>query len=341
MNSIIRLIAGILLACCMVDTMLARKTIYVTPGAFGDIFNPNPAIGNAQISCCRLKEALGHLGYDICQRESIKSLVNPDYILFFDISTALYDLGSYDRSKAILFLWEPPTVNSANYDTRYHQFFSKIFTWRDDLVDGVQYLKFHYPQPTLVMCEPVVEFNQKKLCVMVAGNRGSHHADELYSARKRDMLFFEYNAPHTFDLYGPSWPNELRVYRGKTSDKIACLQKYKFCICYENIALPGYVTEKIFDCFVAGCVPIYQGAPNIDEYVPRDCFIDRTQFFSMHELYKFLQNMSQADYEGYLARIRAYLSSEQAQKFSSDYFIKTVVEGLGLEATGGLHEYSN
>jgi hypothetical protein len=35
------------------------------------------------------------------------------------------------------------------------------------------------------------------------------------------------------------------------------LEKYKFSICYENARdIPGYITEKIFDCFFAGCVPI-------------------------------------------------------------------------------------
>ena len=36
----------------------------------------------------------------------------------------------------------------------------------------------------------------------------------------------------------------------------------------------GYVTEKIFDAFKAGCVPVYWGAENITKYVPAECFID-------------------------------------------------------------------
>jgi hypothetical protein len=57
------------------------------------------------------------------------------------------------------------------------------------------------------------------------------------------------------------------------------LEKYKFSICYENARdTPGYITEKIFDCFFAGCVPIYWGANNITDHIPKECFIDKRDF---------------------------------------------------------------
>lgn len=45
----------------------------------------------------------------------------------------------------------------------------------------------------------------------------------------------------------------------RVQDKIEWLQKYKFNICFENSSYPGYLSEKIFDAFAAGCVPIYWG----------------------------------------------------------------------------------
>lgn len=36
----------------------------------------------------------------------------------------------------------------------------------------------------------------------------------------------------------------------------------------ENSALKDYVTEKVYDGLVAGCVPIYLGAPNVADYIP-------------------------------------------------------------------------
>ena len=41
---------------------------------------------------------------------------------------------------------------------------------------------------------------------------------------------------------------------------------------------PGYMTEKIWDSFKAKTVPVYWGASNIEEYVPKNCFIDYRDF---------------------------------------------------------------
>lgn len=48
---------------------------------------------------------------------------------------------------------------------------------------------------------------------------------------------------------------------------------YKFVICCENTLVPGYVTEKIISAMLAGCIPIYMGAPDIDQYVNIDKII--------------------------------------------------------------------
>lgn len=42
-------------------------------------------------------------------------------------------------------------------------------------------------------------------------------------------------------------------------DKHKWLQEYKFNLCFENSSYPGYLTEKLFDAYNAGCVPIYWG----------------------------------------------------------------------------------
>jgi len=51
------------------------------------------------------------------------------------------------------------------------------------------------------------------------------------------------------------------------------LQKYKVYLAFENSAEPGYVTEKIMDGYAAGAVPVYWGAPDVDNYVPPNSMI--------------------------------------------------------------------
>ena len=48
--------------------------------------------------------------------------------------------------------------------------------------------------------------------------------------------------------------------------KYTALKDYQYHIALENGSWPHYWTEKLADCFVADCVPIYWGAPNIEDY---------------------------------------------------------------------------
>ena len=48
------------------------------------------------------------------------------------------------------------------------------------------------------------------------------------------------------------------------NNKIEYLRDFKFNICPENTISDGYITEKLFDSFKAGCIPIYSGDENIE-----------------------------------------------------------------------------
>lgn len=50
---------------------------------------------------------------------------------------------------------------------------------------------------------------------------------------------------------------------------------------------------RIFDCFFAGCIPIYWGADNVNAHIPEGCFIDKREFDSYEE---YIKNMSDKDY---------------------------------------------
>lgn len=57
------------------------------------------------------------------------------------------------------------------------------------------------------------------------------------------------------------------------------ISKHLFHFAWENSFEPGFVTEKIFDAFMAGTIPIYVGTEDIYNQVPCDmeiepCFID-------------------------------------------------------------------
>ena len=242
---------------------------------------------------------------------------------------------------------ESPLVRPESSDATFHAPFRKVFTYNDSLVDGRKYIKINYSFALPASTMPVG--GKEKLCVTIAGNkkpkvRGGHQ--ELYSERIRAIRWFEENHPDDFDLYGVGWDrpplklsrilNPIKllkiltaprysVYKGTVERKRPVLAGYKFSICYENVQnIPGYITEKIFDCFLAGTVPVYLGAGNITDHVPADCFVDKRDFADYESLYRFIADMPESQYNNYLSNIGLFLQSERASAFSCEHFAKVI-----------------
>ena len=54
----------------------------------------------------------------------------------------------------------------------------------------------------------------------------------------------------------------------RVPDKLGLLGQYMFCIAIENSIDLDYITEKLWEAFSAGCIPIYYGSPNIKDILP-------------------------------------------------------------------------
>lgn len=199
-------------------------------------------------------------------------------------------------NKKILYLFEPPSVAPDQYLKTKHVVFDKVLTWQDDLVDDQKYLKFFLPQ--YIAIEPnLCVFSEKKFCVIMIYNKTSYHKDELYTKRIEIIKFFEQNFKDELDFYGFNWPkNIFKCYKGPIDDKIEALKKYKYLICYENMT-------------------------NINGFVPKNCFIDRRDFKSDIDLYNYLKNITESDYNTYLNNARIFMNSEKAALFSWESFI--------------------
>lgn len=74
------------------------------------------------------------------------------------------------------------------------------------------------------------------------------------------------------------------------------VSQYKFSLAFENAIAEDYVTEKFFQPLIAGSVPVYLGAPNIEKFAPGDhCFINVSQFSSTNELAEYLTMLDNND----------------------------------------------
>ncbi|WP_219222330.1 glycosyltransferase family 10 domain-containing protein [Vibrio sp. T187] len=257
--------------------------------------------------------------------------------------------------EAKLMVWESGIINPRNIDTSYHEYFTTVFTYDDDLVDNSKYVKLCYAFDFPVGL-PSVPFETKKLCCLISGNKFSEHPLELYSKRLEFIHWFENNQPTSFDLYGQGWnkivpPRNVfhriinrfpaltvlrgvgySTYKGEVDCKLDIYRGYKFSLCYENaVGLTGYVSEKIFDCLFSGCVPIYLGADNISEHIPRECFIDMREFDSISELFEYMESMSDLEYSIYQKSISDFLEKGRNGIFSLDYFSSTIIGELNNE----------
>lgn len=136
---------------------------------------------------------------------------------------------------------------------------------------------------------------------------------------------------HDFSNLPKKWHKRLKkpiaLLNPKTcKDKIKTTSNYKFAICFENTSYPGCTTEKIIDCFVAGIIPIYLGAPDITKFVPADSFIDMRNFKSMGNLHKYLLNINQQDALKIISNGRKFLNSPEGKLYSFEGIAKFLLK---------------
>lgn len=253
---------------------------------------------------------------------------------------------------AFVLLMEAVQICPANDSQELIAEYRRVFTWRDDLVDQGRYIKINFSNK-FHSSSKFGWNNRIGFCCLIANNKSPAKQStlDLYSERVKIIRWFECNTHGKFDLFGGGWevlpprPGRLgrlwhRVawilacragcrafpsYKGKVKDKRKTLEGYRFSVCYENVKdLPGYITEKIFDCFFAGCVPIYWGASNIVDHIPRGCFIDRREFESHEDLYQYLIDMTEAEYQIRQNAIINFLTSARAKPFAAEFFAKQI-----------------
>lgn len=178
-----------------------------------------------------------------------------------------------------------------------------------------------------------ISFVNKKLLTCISGDKSSKVQGELYSERRRVIEFFEKNTEEVrnkFDLYGFGWQNRgYVVYKGTVDSKFETYKHYKFALCLEKSGhLNGYITEKLFDCLVAKIVPIYKGTTNIDELVPKECYIAYDDFGDVQSLYEYLDKLSEIEWQKFIDAGQDFLNSEAKDRFTDTKFVQNVVASL-------------
>jgi len=295
-------------------------------------------IRNSSADMMALLNLLKEKAYIIHTLDIYKKLnQNPDICIFLDMPKLhCKNIIDTNKTKSIVLLREGKHTIKNNFNKRRHKEFDNILTWKENLIDEKNYFFMNcgrYYKETII--NKNIDFNKKSLCTLINSNLYSTANNELYSLRFKIIKWFENNHLGEFDLYGYGWDTlnvyflnkkifktkifkKLRKsYKGVVNDKIATLNNYKFCVCFENGIDHGHVDEKIVDCFHAKVIPIYLGAPNIEDIVPRNCYIDFNRFKNLDEMYNFMKSFSKHNYKTYLNNIEKYLKSTSYKKYFS------------------------
>jgi len=283
---------------------------------------------------------------------------NVKYVLYFEYNWRLLRsdpfLHNVPREKRALVLLEPANINPSLYFVPWlRERFSTVFTWDLNLLKkNPGYAQINVPvgaEPRKYRENPFrnISFADKRFLVAVSRNRWSYMPQSTYPFRKRAYRYFERAFPDRFDLYGMGWNAPCIFYekwfgcprfsswRGEIDDtwdaKVGKIAAYKFALCFENNASePGYISEKITDCFCARCVPVYYGSKGIEALIPRDAWIDLHDFHDFAELGAFLEGMDGDRYNRYLAAIDRFMLSDGLDFFSTDHFYGAIAERLGF-----------
>ena len=239
-------------------------------------------------------------------------------------------------------------IHKANRDIKKLTHVKRIFSYRSKYYSNAIKLNFSFDFPNQISANFL---ERKKLVCMIANNKLYNIKNELYTKRKEVINWFEKNNINDFNLYGGGWQYEvyssknlmnkflnrlklkklkkLKSYKGRIENKKEALTSHKFSICFENSIEDGWITEKIFDSLLNGCIPIYYGTPDIEKIISKKCFIDYKEFNTIDKLYNYIKNMKEQEYNSYIKNIQSFILKQSLyNQFTIQYFVDTIIEKI-------------
>jgi hypothetical protein len=208
----------------------------------------------------------------LCTRFEVELSPEPDFLIYSNYGTAFY------RYKCVRVFY--------SRENERPDFFACDWAITSDILNQTNHYNFpvfgsRYRYPELLQENSEVLFenwlNRKEFCSFVVSNGKS----------KKRIDFFQQltNAGYKQVNSGGRFLNNTG---GPVEDKHAFLKQHRFNIAFENSAYKGYTTEKIYDAFIAGCIPVYWGDPSVERYFNPKRFINYNDYKTQQELVDYL-----------------------------------------------------
>lgn len=137
-------------------------------------------------------------------------------------------------------------------------------------------------------------------------------------------------------VYGVGWADEdfrarcpnveigHALHRSNDPHKtVDIIKNYDFTIIIENTDADGYVSEKIYDAFIACSIPVYYGNNNDAVGIPRDMYIDLKNFATSRDLDAYIRSLTIEDVRAMKRRViegrRAVLERVSTRAFADAF----------------------
>lgn len=241
----------------------------------------------------------------------------------FDCEFHLNTQNALTKAPKFCYLLEEPEIRPQNLTYKIKNY-KRIYSFKRNSSNSKNYIWTPYPHK--FQSGPIDgKSNRDILFAMIASNRNIlfNGKKSLYTERQRIIKFFCKNYPKEMKLYGADWDlnfnkpgfiprlnREIKkrlqlsrkhpnaCWEGLVDSKHPILKRTRFNFCLENmLEIPGYVSEKIYDSFANGAIPIYiPSSNNNDDLIPKDLYIDPRDFNSFFELRDFCLSIDDDEY---------------------------------------------
>lgn len=143
-----------------------------------------------------------------------------------------------------------------------HNDATKLIVGNNRLIIPTIYFRINYFNRIRTKFNYFTRFEKKKFCLFISKNNLNVNKmkilNELYKVGKL------YNIKD-FNIDNKSCYNSNEI--------VELFSQFKFIICFENSKTNGYITEKIFNVFLSKSIAIYDGAPDVNNYINQKSYI--------------------------------------------------------------------
>jgi hypothetical protein len=259
----------------------------------------------------------------------------------------------------ILLTYETAVGARYTFNPKNHEPYDAIITYNKKLVDDRRYF-YIYPRSAYYRhrIREGLSFEQRRVGCLVGTNRKMRYRSGILTMRKgwnfslRDWVDYifcpgqlisyrsevgkacaQYEAG-TFDIFGEGWellPETLPIFRGVPHEStLNYIGNYRYYFAFENHASDsGLISERVWDALWGDTVPVYIGNKNIDQFIPRECFVDASKFNDPREMLDWLCQTSKETWSNYREAGRQFIRSRAIEKFMPESFAEEFLRLLG------------